>query len=445
MMAPYAQLIQQRDIKDHAHSRIAIDDRGPAIDDRGPMPRRRLNTATTSTLARVNQTAILEALRNSGALSRQQIGAMTGLSPATVNRLTAALIEEGIVASAGREPSTGGRPSVLLRYAGGSRLVAAIQLRGDRASGILVDFDAKIVFRREIDFDPRPFRLNNRSNAVTRAGQREGGLAQTIELFDLLISTAQTMGTPCLAVGIAVPGVVQHPEGSVGRMPELGWDGVQLGSLLRRRTSLPIVIENDANALAFGELHRGAGQEVNSLVALVLENGLGAGIITNRKLHRGARGEAGEIGYLLMDRSSLLRSYSDYGDLEDRIGSVALTRAAREHGIEVAERELLTAGDIFSLADNGDAAARELGDEILDMVAIAIAAMVMILDPELFVVGSNFVGSAETVIPGIRERLTGRIIRVPPLVAATHGNEAVLLGVAELAASEVHGFAYLAY
>jgi len=445
MMAPYAQLIQQCDIKDHAHSRIAIDDRGPAIDDRGPMPRRRLNTATTSTLARVNQTAILEALRNSGALSRQQIGAMTGLSPATVNRLTAALIEEGIVASAGREPSTGGRPSVLLRYAGGSRLVAAIQLRADRASGILVDFDAKIVFRREIDFDPRPFRLNNRSNAVTRAGQREGGLAQTIELFDLLISTAQTMGTPCLAVGIAVSGVVQHPEGSVGRMPELGWDGVQLGSLLRRRTSLPIVIENDANALAFGELHRGAGQEVNSLVALVLENGLGAGIITNRKLHRGARGEAGEIGYLLMDRSSLLRSYSDYGDLEDRIGSVALTRAAREHGIEVAERELLTAGDIFSLADNGDAAARELGDEILDMVAIAIAAMVMILDPELVVVGSNFVGSAETVIPGIRERLTGRIIRVPPLVAATHRNDAVLLGVAELAASEVHGFAYLAY
>jgi len=438
MMAPYAQLIQQCDIKDHAHSRSAIDDGGP-------MSRRRPNNATTSTLARVNQTTILEALRNSGSLSRQQIGAMTGLSPATVNRLTAALIEEGIVASAGREPSTGGRPSVLLRYAGGSRLVAAIQLRADRVSGVLVDFDAKIVFRREIDFDPRSFRLNNRSNAVTRAGEREGGLAQTIELFELLISTAQTMGTPCLAVGIAVPGVVQHPEGSVGRMPELGWDGVQLGSLLRRRTSLPVVIENDANALAFGELHRGAGQGVESLVALVLENGLGAGIITNRELHRGARGEAGEIGYLLMDRSSLLRSYSAYGDLEDRIGSVALTRAARERGIEVAERELLTAWDIFSLADKGDAAARKLGEEILDMVAIAIAAMVMIVDPELVVVGSNFVGSAENVIPGIRERLTGRIIRVPPLVAATHGNDAVLLGVAELAASEVHGFAYLAY
>ena len=409
------------------------------------MSRRTQDAATTSTLARVNRTKILEALRNSGALSRQQIGAGTGLSPATVNRLTGALIKEGIVASAGREPSTGGRPSVLLRYAGGSRLVAAIQLCADRASGILVDFDAKIVFRREIDFDPRPFRPNDRSDSVTRACEREGGLAQTLELFDLLISTAQTMGTPCLAVGVAVPGVVQHPEGSVGRMPELGWEGVQLGALLRRRTSLPVVIENDANALAFGELHRGAGRGLNSLVALVLENGLGAGIITNRELHRGARGEAGEIGYLLMDRSSLRRSYSDYGDLEDRIGSVALTRTARERGIEVAERELLNAWDIFSLANKGDSAARELGDEILDMVAIAIAAMVMILDPELVVVGSSSVGSAEAVIPGIRERLTGRIIRVPALAAATHRTDAVLLGVAELAASEVNGFAYLAY
>jgi len=416
------------------------------------MAQRRQKTATTSALARVNRTTILETLRNSGTLSRQRIGAMTGLSPATVNRLTAALIEEGLVAFAGQAPSTGGRPSVLLRYAGGSRLVAAIQLRADRTSGILVDFDAKIVFRQEIHFDPRPFRPSEHPDAVSRPGEREGGLAQTIELFDLLIRTAETMGTPCLAAGLAVPGVVQHPEGSVGRMPELGWEGVQLGSLLRRRTSLPIVIENDANALAFGELHRGAGQGVNSLVALVLENGLGAGIITNRELHRGAHGEAGEIGYLLrvigyllMDRSSLLRSYSDYGDPEDRIGSIALTRTARERGIKVAERELLTAGAIFSLASNGDAVARELGEEILDMVTIAIAAMVTILDPELVVVGSDFAGSSETVIPGIRERLTGRIISVPPLVVATHPNDGVLLGVAELAASEVNGFAYLAY
>src|ERR1035437_804681 len=123
-----AGLIAQYDTKEHSHSRSVIHDRGLML-------RRTRDTATTSTLARVNRTTILEALRNSGTLSRQQIGAVTGLSPATVNRLTGALITEGIVAVAGREPSTGGRPSVLLRYVGGSRLVAAIQLRAERAPG----------------------------------------------------------------------------------------------------------------------------------------------------------------------------------------------------------------------------------------------------------------------------------------------------------------------
>src|SRR3954468_217912 len=120
------------------------------------MAKPRQNTATTSTLARVNQTAILEALRNKGALSRQQIGALTGLSPATVNRLTASLMDDGLVESAGQEASTGGRPSILLRYSGGSRLVAAMQLHADRVSGMLVTFDGQIVFRRDTAFASTP-------------------------------------------------------------------------------------------------------------------------------------------------------------------------------------------------------------------------------------------------------------------------------------------------
>jgi predicted NBD/HSP70 family sugar kinase len=408
------------------------------------MPKRERSTATTSTLARVNQTAIVEALRGMGALSRQQLGALTGLSPATINRLTATLIEEGAVVQAGHVPSTGGRPAVLLRYAGGSRVVAAIQVRADRATGILVDFDGQIIFRREVDFGPQLMPQSS-GGAGEEERQRDSNvrLEKTLALFDDLIATAATMGTPCLAAGIAVPGVVSHPDGRVSRMPELGWSDMPLGQIFRARTTLPVVVENDANALAFGEFHRGAGRGLSSLVALVLENGLGAGIITNGQLHRGARAEAGEIGYLLMDRFSLSRSYSDIGDLEDRVGSIALTRRARESGLPVPERGV-TAEYVFTLAKSGNPAAEAMADEILDMVAIAVAAMVVILDPELVIVGSSFVGSAETVIPGIQKRLSGRITRVPRVVAAAHRKDAVLLGAAELAAAEVNGFAYFA-
>jgi predicted NBD/HSP70 family sugar kinase len=404
-------------------------------------------TATTSTLARVNQTAIIEALRESGALSRQQLGAKTGLSPATINRLTAALIEDGLVVPAGQEPSTGGRPSVLLRYAGSSRLVAAIQLRAETVTGILVDFDGKIVFRRSVALGHRSPEKGDADDgdADERSADQERQLQKVFRLFDDLIATADSMGTPCLAVGVAVPGVVQQPEGVVGTMPEFGWTGVPLGTLLRERTDLPVVVENDANALAYGELHNGAGRGLSSLVALFLENGLGAGIVANGELHRGARAEAGEIGYLLMERSSLERSYDARGDLEDRIGSLALTQRARERGMPVPASGSLTAEDVFELARDGNADAKELADEILDMVAIAVAALVIVLDPELVVVGSSFVGSSDLVIPGIQERLRGRIIRVPRIEPATHREDAVLLGAAELAAAEVNGFAYLAF
>lgn len=411
------------------------------------MAKRTRVTATTSTLARVNQTAIIEALRESGALSRQQLGAKTGLSPATINRLTASLIEDGLVVAAGQEPSTGGRPSVLLRYAGSSRLVAAIQLRAETVTGILVDFDGKIVFRRSVPLGARQVGDPAGADAESpeRATDQERQLRKVFRLFDDLIATADSMGTPCLAVGIAVPGVVQQPDGVVGTMPEFGWTGVPFGTLLRQRTNLPVVVENDANSLAFGELHTGAGRGLSSLVALFLENGLGAGIVANGELHRGARAEAGEIGYLLMERSSLGRSYDARGDLEDRIGSLALTQRARERGIPIPDGGSLTAEDVFELARDGNADAQELADEILDMVAIAVAALVIVLDPELVVVGSSFVGSSDTVIPGIQERLRGRIIRVPRIEPATHREDAVLLGAAELAAAEVNGFAYLAF
>lgn len=406
------------------------------------MAKRTRATATTSTLARVNQTAIIEALREEGALSRQQLGVRTGLSPATVNRLTAALIEDGLIVPAGQEPSTGGRPSVLLRYSGGSRLVAALQLRADVVNGILVDFDGKIVFRRSIGLNERS--AEDAPPAV-REREQQQQLAKIYRLFDDLIATADSMGTPCLAVGVAVPGVVQQPDGVVRTMPEFGWVGVPLGARLQERTSLPVVVENDANSLAFGEAHTAAGRGLSSLVALFLENGLGAGIITNGELHRGARAEAGEIGYLLMERSSLGRSYDARGDLEDRIGSAALTRRARELGLPIPVGGTVTAEEVFELAQAGNADARDLADEILDMMAIAIAALVIVLDPELVVVGSTFVGSAGVVIPGIEERLRGRIIRVPRIEPATHREDGVLLGVAELAAAEVNGFAYLAF
>ncbi|MCW4457615.1 ROK family transcriptional regulator [Microbacterium sp. MPKO10] len=396
------------------------------------------STATSNTVSRVNRTAIIEALREQGPLSRQQIGVATGLSPATVNRLTANLIDEGLVARQGHVPSTGGRPSVLLSYTGASQLVACIQVRADCARGALIDFDSRFVHRINVDFDDLP---PAESHSSVEADER---LSRTLKLLDDLLESARSLATPCVSVGISVPGVVRHPDGRVAHLPELGWPEFPLKEFFAARTNLPIVIENDANALALGEMQHGAGRGASSLVAVHLENGLGAGIISNGRIHHGSRFEAGEIGYLLMEPSSLEKSYSVLGDLEDRVGSVALTRKARSRGLTVPDGHLLMADEILTRAARGEAVAVDMASEILDMVAIAIGAMSIILDPEVIVLGSGLASHVDMVIPAIEERLTGRIIRVPHMEPAAFVDDGVLVGIAELAALDVRGFTYVA-
>lgn len=364
-------------------------------------------------------------------MSRVRICELTGLSPATVNRLTTSLLRQHLIVRDGQEPSSGGRPSLIFRYTGGSRVVASVQLRADRIVGALVDFEGNIIERRERAID------DGRIGQHRVPPPEDQRLDMTLSLINELTSRAEELDLPCMSIGVSVPGVVSEPDGRIGFLPELGWPESPLGEVLRSHTTLPVVIENDANALAYGEFRRGAGAGVDSLVALLLDNGMGAGIITNGALHRGRHSEAGEIGYLLMERSSLRRSYKNSGDLEDRVGSVALTRSARQRGLQIPEGQLVTAHDISAMAARGDAVAAEMTEEILDMVSMALAAMSVILDPEAIVVGSGISEDPSQIIPRLQERLDGRIMRVPRLLASTLGDEGVLLGVAELAMNEV--------
>jgi predicted NBD/HSP70 family sugar kinase len=393
------------------------------------VPELRPRTATTRTVSTINQGAIIAALRDHGPLSRARIGQLTGLSPATVNRLTGVLAKQRLIVQDGQEPSTGGRPSVILRYTGGPRVVSGLQLRGDRVIGGLVDFDGHLIHRQE-----RWFATGGHDGSGHDVDHR---LQLVADLLADLLRLAEDQGTPCLGVGASVPGVVAEPEGRIGPLPELGWPELPLREFLRLHTDLPLVIENDANALAYGEYRRGAGAGTSNMVAVLLDNGMGAGIVTGGALHRGQHFEAGEIGYLLMERSSLRRSYPELGDLEDRVGSAALTRTARARGLVGGDDTLLTAHDIVELAAAGNPVAREMVDEIVDMVSMAVAALSVILDPEVIVVGSGISSGTDQILQQIRSRLTGRILRVPTLVPSQLGEDGVLLGVAELAMGQV--------
>ncbi|GLW10044.1 sugar kinase [Microtetraspora sp. NBRC 13810] len=392
------------------------------------------STANAGTVSRVNQTAILDVLRQYGPLSRQEIGARTGLSAATVNRLAGQLLRKGLVISDGHQPSTGGRPSILLRYSGRAHLVSVVHVGATRTEGALVDFDGAIVHRVRRPVVPDVL------HAADRASIR---LEEALSVATELGAAAGELGQPSQAVGVAVPGVVDGADGRVTWAPALDWREVPVGSLLHDRTGLPVVVENDANVLAVGEHRRGAGQGVEDLVAVVLGTGIGVGIVTGGRLHRGSRAAAGEIGYMLLDRSSLARLFPGFGDLESRVGSAGLTRQARERGIVAPADRPLTAADVFDLVRRGSVEARALLEETLDYVALAVASLCTVLDPELVIVGGEMGGAADLITPGLRDRLVGRIPHVPRMAASALGDDAAIVGAAELAARLVSDSAYV--
>lgn len=370
-------------------------------------------TATTRVVTQINRTAVLDAIRGSGPMTRRDLQDHTGLSSATVERLCSSLVAEGLIVADGSERSARGRPAVLYRHAGEGRVVAAVEVSASGVRGRLVDLDGRVVYVAP----ERP------------CGDGEGprGVRATLAVTDDLLEAAQTLRKPCLAVGVSVPGAVSAPDGRVRNAVELGWYDLALGDILRARHDLPILIENDANAVGYGEWSRGAGVGSEHLVAFVLGNGAGAGIVSGGRILRGNRSAAGEIGFLLADRSAFDRLYTLQGDLETRIATAG--------GSSV--------GELLDAAVAGEPAAVSAAAEIFDYVGIACAALSVVLDPEVIVLAGHLARQPHYSVRQIRQRLVGRITFPPNLIASELGDDAALTGIAQIAIDRARESIYL--
>ena len=370
--------------------------------------------ASTSAIAASNQGGIIEVLRAHGPLPKARISELTGLSPATVSRLLKGLVGRGFVERTGTEESSGGRPPVVLGVAGRALASGAVQVHQDRVVGALVGFDGAILERHE--------------RAVVEE-RPEAGPRALREMIARLEARAGALGVALHAVGVSIAGVA-HRDGVISGLDARRWPELPAAELVGE-AGVPVVVENDANVLALGELYRGAGRGARHFVALVLDRGLGSGVVANGELYRGARSAAGEVGHLLVAADTFARRPSGQGELEALLEPAAVTAAARAAGIDLGRE--LTAADIIALDCDGDPRAAGVASAVLDGLARAVAALASILDPELILLGEGLDVRAEAVIPALRRRLEGRVQAVPEIRTAALGSDAVLLGAAEMA------------
>jgi glucokinase len=377
---------------------------------------RRTHTLTATDMRRINRTAILEIVRRESPISRTRIAEKLGVSLPTVLRIIDELIEEGLVRLQGETEWSGGRRRSLVEFNADRNVVVGVDLGGTKMFGAIADLGGTIL--DEIEF--------------SRHGTSgEESYTRLLELIEALMASPKLHGRAILGIGVGAAGVTLHREGVVTWAPSLNWRDYPLRKRLNEKFNLPVIVDNDVNLAALGELWFGAGQNIQNMIMITIGTGIGAGIIIDGALYRGAHEAAGEIGYLMPGLEFLGRSYDGFGALEEVASGTGIAQQAQRllAGEWLPEDlEKLTAEDIFDAARHGQEWARSLVNRAVDYLAIMVASVSAYFDPELIVLGGGVSRSPDLLFEPIMTRIAATTPIPPQVVASTLGHRATVLG-----------------
>jgi len=306
-----------------------------------------------------------------------------------------------------------------------------VDVGGTKVLGGVVDNDGSVV------------------KTARRDTPREGGGALTQAIAD--VAKELMADFTIESVGVSAAGFVSSDRKTMLATPNIaGWNGVNLDSELTQLIGLPVVIENDANSAAWGEARFGAGRGKDHMLMLTVGTGIGGGIVVNGDLYRGAFGIAAEIGHIRVVPEGHLCGCGARGCFEQYASGNALMRHAREAiaaSPEIA-RNLLSRGDgtidgltgraITEGAREGDPVALAAFNTTGQWLGAGIASLAVILDPQCIVIGGGVIDAGDILLEPTRTALVRYMPFAgkhpyPEIIAAQLGNEAGLVGVADLA------------
>ncbi|MCA9879680.1 MAG: ROK family protein [Thermomicrobiales bacterium] len=244
-----------------------------------------------------------------------------------------------------------------------------------------------------------------------------------VEEIHALIARARRSESELIGIGVAVPGLVDERAGLVLEAGNLaGWVDLPLRATLEEHFPVAVAIEQDANAAALGEQWRGAAQGESDFVFLALGTGVGAGIMLNGQLHRGAHHAAGEVGNFVVGREFLGQERGGQGNLAQLIGGRTLrARAEAATGVEISAARAIAASD-------HDAGLARIAEDVIDYLAMSVIAIASLLDPPLIVIGGGTAAAGHDLFEPVRARVAPELARATRIVPAALGPEAQLYG-----------------
>jgi predicted NBD/HSP70 family sugar kinase len=336
-----------------------------------------------------NRQRVIELLRMQGRISQAAIARATGLSRTTVSTLIAELKESGLVSDVDTKAmrAGGGRPAVQLVLKHPTQFVGGIDFGHSHIEVAVGDRAHNVLGERRCELD-----VNHHAvDALDAAAGMFGDVLKELGVDRKLVT----------GVGIGIPGPVDRARGTAGSATILpGWVGLRIASEMTQRLGVQVAMENDANLGALAELTWGAGRDCSNFAYIKAATGIGAGIVIDGKLLRGASGTAGEIGHTTLDEAGALCYCGNRGCLETVASGPAIVQL-----VGAVDGESLTLSRIVELAANGDPRCRRAISDAGREIGVAVAGLCNLINPERVIVGGLLCRTGEVLLQPMRESI----------------------------------------
>ena len=317
--------------------------------------------------------SVLDSIRSAGEIARIDIADATGFSPATVTAITSELLNAGlieeIIPENKQSQSRRGRPRVSLKLAGKAHLIAGVKIGHKVISVLILDFEGEEVVSQEFPI------ANPKMEPEELVTVMLNAVSETCESGGFDIHTLS-------GIGLSMAGLIHATDSFVHWSSSLTERNVDMGTLMRQASPCPVFIDNDANLMAKAENLFGVARNIENFIVITIEHGVGMGIFINGNIYRGTRGCGAELGHTKVQLEGALCQCGQRGCLEAYVGDYAILREAHSVlGKEVHD----DVGSLYDAANSGDHVAVSVLDRAAKMLALGLANVVNIFDPDLII------------------------------------------------------------
>ncbi|WP_313892293.1 ROK family transcriptional regulator [Psychrobacillus sp.] len=371
----------------------------------------------------VNKSIILNKIRTDAPISRAQIAKDTKLTPPTVSSVVKELIEQGLVKESVLGESQGGRKPTMLLINNQGFSIIGIDAGPEMIECVLTDLSGKIMQRN--------------SSMLTIPITNDQFLDTLKACIRNVLQASSSNTKDVIGIGVAMHGVVDVETGTSLFAPILGLKNIPIKEELEKEFDLTVKVENDARAMALGESWFGDHGELDSMLAVNIGHGVGAGLVVNGKLYHGAHDIAGEVGHMIIDLHGEICACGNRGCLQTFITGPAIAKRVTQRMSQNHEDFPHINGEkIYEFAERGNEDFLAILMETGRIIGIGLTNLIHIINPQRIVLGGGVTKSEKFILPVILNTI--KMCALTPEAKQTEiritrlGDDATLIGAVSL-------------